>query len=61
MQHVEQLQRNDREIGGYCQGVSGQRFGKDIPAVAGMNTTIEELCFLFGPCRGVISKDKVRA
>lgn len=36
--------------------VSGQRLGKHVPTVTDMNTTIEEPCFLHGPCQDVISK-----
>jgi hypothetical protein len=29
------------------QAISGQRLGKDIPKATDMNTTVEELCFLW--------------
>jgi hypothetical protein len=57
MQHVytsvvlEPLLCNDREVSGYTRVVSGQWLGKRVP-----KATIEELCFLCGPCRDVISK-----
>jgi hypothetical protein len=41
---------------GYTREVSGQRLGKHVPAATDTNATIEEPCFLCGPCRGVIIK-----
>jgi hypothetical protein len=38
--------------------ISGQQLSKHIPAAMDMNTTIEELCFLSGPCQDVISKEQ---
>jgi hypothetical protein len=43
-------------MGGYIRTVSGQRLSKHVPAASDMNATLEELCFLCGPCRDVISK-----
>jgi hypothetical protein len=53
---VEPLLRNDREIVGYTRAVSGQRLGEHVLAAADTNGTIEELCFLCGPCRDIITK-----
>jgi hypothetical protein len=39
--------------------VSGQRLGKHVPAATVTNATIEEQCFLCGPFRDVISKEKI--
>jgi hypothetical protein len=50
---------NDREMGGYTRAVSGQRLGKHVPAATGTNATVEELCFLCGPCRDIVSKGQV--
>jgi hypothetical protein len=36
--------------------VSGQQLGKYVPVAKNTNATIKELCFLYGPCRDVISK-----
>jgi hypothetical protein len=36
--------------------ISGQRLGKHVPAVMDTNATIEERCFLCGPCRDVITR-----
>jgi hypothetical protein len=47
---------NDREMDGYTSSVSRQRLGKHVPAAKDTIATIEELCFLCGPCRDVISK-----
>jgi hypothetical protein len=44
------------KMGGYTRAISGQRLGKHIPTTTDVNATIEELCFLCGPCRDVISK-----
>jgi hypothetical protein len=41
---------------GCTRVVSGQRLGKNVLAVTETNATTEELCFLCGPCRDVISK-----
>jgi hypothetical protein len=43
-------------MGGYTRAVSGQRFIKNVPAATYTNATIEELCFLRGPCLDIISK-----
>jgi hypothetical protein len=43
-------------MGVYTRSASGQRLGKHVPASTDTKATIEELCFLFGPCRDVISK-----
>jgi hypothetical protein len=43
-------------MGGYTRAVFGQWLGEHVPAAADTNATIEELCFLCGPCRDVISK-----
>jgi hypothetical protein len=43
-------------MGGYAKAVSEQRFGKHVPAAIDTNATTEELCFLRGPCRELISK-----
>jgi hypothetical protein len=40
------------------EAVSGQRFCKHVPVATDRNATIEERCFLCGPCRDVISKEK---
>jgi hypothetical protein len=40
---------------GHCY----QRRCKHISAAANRNTAIEELCFMCGPCRDVISKGQV--
>jgi hypothetical protein len=37
------------------QAVSGQQLGKHFPAAKITHATIEELRFLYGPCREVIS------
>jgi hypothetical protein len=42
----------DRQI---YKVVSGQRLSKQVPAATDTSATIEELCFLCGPCRDVIS------
>jgi hypothetical protein len=34
----------------------GERVDKHVPAATYINATIEELCFLCGPCRDIISK-----
>jgi hypothetical protein len=39
---------------GYTGTVSGQRLGKYILTSTDTNATVEELCFLCGPCRDVI-------
>jgi hypothetical protein len=39
---------------GYARAVSKQRLGKHVPAETDTNATIEELCFLCGPCGDVI-------
>jgi hypothetical protein len=36
--------------------VTTQRYGKHLSAATNPDTTIEELCFIRGPCRDVISK-----
>jgi hypothetical protein len=44
---------------GYTTEFSGQRLGKHVPATTdkiAKNGTIYQLCFLWGPCRDVISK-----
>jgi hypothetical protein len=56
LQLVELLLFNNREMGGYIGAVSEQRLGEYFPAEADTNASIEELCFLCGPCRDVISK-----
>jgi hypothetical protein len=38
------------------KAVSGQQHGKDVPPVTNTHTTIEERCFLCGPCREVIAR-----
>jgi hypothetical protein len=53
---VEPLLCNHCEMGGYTRAVSGQWLSKNVPAATDTNVTIEELCFLCGPCRDVISK-----
>jgi hypothetical protein len=45
-----------REIGGYITAASGQELGKHVPAAKNTHATIEELCFLCGPCREVITR-----
>jgi hypothetical protein len=45
-------------MSGYARVVSGQRLGKHVPAATDTNATIEELCFVCGPCRNIIT-DKV--
>jgi hypothetical protein len=47
---------NDSEMDEYTGTVSGQRLGKHVPEATDTNATIEELCFLCGPFRDVISK-----
>jgi hypothetical protein len=47
---------NDREMDDYTRAVSGQGLGKYVPAALDTSATIEDLCFLCGPCRDVISK-----
>jgi hypothetical protein len=42
----------------HTKAVSGQRLGKHIPAATDTNATIEELCFICGPCRDIISKEQ---
>jgi hypothetical protein len=56
MQRVEPLLCNNHDVGGYSRAVSWQRLGKHVPAATDTNATIEQLCFLCGPCRDVISK-----
>jgi hypothetical protein len=56
MQPAEPLLCNDREMGGYTRALSGQRLGKHVPEATDTNATIEEPCFLCGPCRDVKSK-----
>jgi hypothetical protein len=46
-------------MGGYTRAVSGQRLGKHFLAETDPNATKEELCFLSGPYRNVISKGQV--
>jgi hypothetical protein len=36
--------------------VSGQHLGKHVPVAMDTNATIEERCFLCGPCREVITR-----
>jgi hypothetical protein len=43
-------------MGGYTRAVSGQQLGERVHAATDANATIEELCFLCGPCGGVILK-----
>jgi hypothetical protein len=38
------------------QPVSGKQLGKDVPDATNTYATIEELCFLCGPCREVITR-----
>jgi hypothetical protein len=54
-------------MGGYTRAVSGQRLGKHVPAArqqslnnAKVGTTMEDMCFLCGLCRDVISKRQGR-
>jgi hypothetical protein len=54
--HTDQLLCNDCDMGGYTRTVCGQRLGNHVPGATDTNATIEELCFLCGPCRDVISK-----
>jgi hypothetical protein len=53
---MEPLPCSGREMGGYTRDVSGQRHGSHVPAATDTNATIEDLCFLCGPCRDVKSK-----
>jgi hypothetical protein len=39
-----------------CTAVSGQRLCKHVPAAKDTNATMEERCFLCGPCSDVISR-----
>jgi hypothetical protein len=43
-------------MGGYASAVSEQQLGKYVPTTTDTNATVEELCFLCGPFRGVINK-----
>jgi hypothetical protein len=43
-------------MGGYIRAVSAQRLSEHVPAATDTNATTEELCFLCGTCRDVISK-----
>jgi hypothetical protein len=48
-------------MGGYARVVSGKRLGKHVPAATDTRATDtratkEEMCFLCGQCRDVISK-----
>jgi hypothetical protein len=45
-------------MGGYIRAVPGQWLGKRISAATSTNATTEELCFLYGPCRDVLSKEQ---
>jgi hypothetical protein len=45
-------------MGGCTRAVSGQRLGKHLPVAADTKAAIEELCFMCGPCRDVISKEQ---
>jgi hypothetical protein len=48
-------------MGGYTTAFSGQRLGEHVAAAADRNATVEELCFICGPCRDIISKVQVQA
>jgi hypothetical protein len=50
MERADPLLRNERETDGYTRAVSRQQLGKHVPAAKDTNATIEELCFLCGPC-----------
>jgi hypothetical protein len=45
-------------MGGNDRAVSGQRLCRHVPAATYTKVTIEELCFICGPCRDVISKEQ---
>jgi hypothetical protein len=36
--------------------IPGQRVGKHVPAMTDTNATIEERCFVCGPCRDIMSR-----
>jgi hypothetical protein len=56
MQRVEPLLCNDREMGGYTRTGYGQRHGRHVSTATDTNATIEERCFVCGPCRDFIRK-----
>jgi hypothetical protein len=43
-------------MGGYIKAVSGQRLSKHVPAATDTEATMEELYFLCGSWRDVMSK-----
>jgi hypothetical protein len=45
-------------MGRYTRAISGHRLVKHVPAATDPNYIIEELCFLCGPCRDVISQEQ---
>jgi hypothetical protein len=48
-------------INGVMQPVSTQQLDKHVPAATNAHATIEERCFLWGPCREVITRaDQLR-
>jgi hypothetical protein len=61
MLRLEPLLCDDLEMGAYTSAVSGQRLGQHVPAASDTNITIEELYFLCGPCRDVISKGQIQS
>jgi uncharacterized CHY-type Zn-finger protein len=38
------------------QPISGQQLSKHIPAATNLHATIEERCFLCGPCQEVVTR-----
>jgi hypothetical protein len=56
LQRVEQFLCNNSEIRDFIKPVSVKRLGEHVPAATDASAKIEELCFLCGPCRDIISK-----
>jgi hypothetical protein len=56
--HVYILWRIDPLLSGdsVTATVSGKRLDKHVPTATNKHATIEELCFLYGPCRYFITR-----